>query len=46
MKRVCNAITAWNDKPQIDRVRETARALDCDEDEVAFKAKLAMIARH
>jgi hypothetical protein len=32
-------------KPQIDRFRETARALECDEDEAAFKAKLAVIAR-
>jgi hypothetical protein len=30
---------------QIDRFRETARALECDEDEAAFKAKLAVIAR-
>jgi hypothetical protein len=34
-----------NDQPQIDRFVETARALECDEDEAAFKAKLAVIAR-
>ena len=30
---------------QQSRFEETARALGCDEDEAAFKAKLAMIAR-
>ena len=30
---------------QRDRFVETARALGCDEDEAAFKAKLAVIAR-
>jgi len=29
---------------QIDKFRETARALECDEDEEAFKAKLRKIA--
>ena len=33
-------------KPQTERFIETARALGCDEDEAAFKAKLAAIARH
>jgi hypothetical protein len=33
-------------KPQIDRFRETARALGADEDEAAFKAKLAVIGQH
>ena len=32
-------------KPQIDRFKETARALDCDEDEAAFDEKLKGIAR-
>ena len=32
--------------PQRDRFIETARALGADEDEAAFKAKLAVIARH
>jgi hypothetical protein len=32
-------------KAQRDRFIETARALECDEDEAAFKAKLAVIAR-
>jgi hypothetical protein len=33
-------------KPQRDRFIETARALGADEGETAFKAKLAVIARH
>ena len=32
-------------KDQATRFIETARALGCDEDEAAFKAKLAVIAR-
>ena len=37
---------AVTDSPsRLDRFKETARALGCDEDEAAFKAKLAMIAR-
>lgn len=32
-------------KPQRDRFIETARALGADEDEAAFKAKLAVIAK-
>jgi hypothetical protein len=35
-----------NAKPQIERFREMARELECDEDEDAFKAKLAPIMRH
>ena len=34
------------DKDQIERFRETARAIGADENEAAFKAKLAVIARH
>ena len=34
------------DKSQRDRFIETARALGADEDEAAFKARLAVIARH
>ena len=33
------------DQVQSRRFIETARALDCDEDECAFKAKLAVIVR-
>ena len=33
------------EKPQRDRFIEAARAHECDEDEDAFKAKLAVIAR-
>ena len=32
-------------KKQIDRFREAARALGTDEDEAAFKAKLAVIGK-
>jgi hypothetical protein len=32
-------------KPKIDRFRETARELDCDEDEAEFKEKLKVIER-
>lgn len=35
-----------NAKPQIERFREMARELECDEDEEAFKAKLAQVMRH
>ncbi|TAL77317.1 MAG: hypothetical protein EPN75_13240 [Beijerinckiaceae bacterium] len=31
---------------QIERFRETARALECDEDKDRFEAKLGKIARH
>jgi hypothetical protein len=31
---------------KVDRFREMARELGCDEDEAAFKEKLAQIARH
>ena len=34
-----------NEKPQIERFRDMARELECDEDEEAFKAKLAVIAK-
>jgi len=33
------------DQPQIERFREMARGLGCDEDEAAFQAKLAQIMR-
>jgi hypothetical protein len=36
---------AEDEKPQIERFRETARAVGVDEEEAAFKAKLAVIAR-
>ena len=32
-------------QPQIERFREMARELGCDEDEESFKAKLAQIMR-
>jgi hypothetical protein len=32
-------------RTQIDRFRETARQLGCDEDEAAFRDKLRVIAR-
>ncbi len=35
-----------NSISQRDRFIETARAIGADEDEAAFKAKLAVIARH
>jgi hypothetical protein len=35
-----------NAKPQIEKFREMARELGCDEDEDAFKAKLAQVMRH
>lgn len=31
---------------QIDRFKEAARALECDEDEAAFDAKLRDVAKH
>ena len=34
-----------DDPAQIDRFKQAARELGCDEDEAAFKAKLAVIAR-
>ncbi len=34
------------DKSQIDRFREAARQLGCDEDEAAFDEKLTRIAKH
>ena len=38
-------ISASSALTQRDRFIETARALECDENEAAFKAKLAVIAR-
>ena len=35
-----------SEKSQIDRFKETARQLGCDEDEAAFDEKLGKIARH
>lgn len=35
-----------NKTSQIDRFKETARALGCDEDPAAFDEKLKAIARH
>jgi hypothetical protein len=35
-----------DEKPQIEKFREMARELGCDEDEEAFKAKLAQVMRH
>jgi hypothetical protein len=35
-----------NDDPQIQRFRETARSLGCDEDKEKFEATLGDIARH
>jgi hypothetical protein len=35
-----------NAKPQIERFREMARELGCDEDEAAFDEKLRQVARH
>ena len=37
--------TKKDDASQMDRFKEMARHLGCDEDEAAFKAKLAVIAR-
>ena len=38
-------LKATNRGSQIERFRETARAIGADEDEAAFKAKLGVIAR-
>ncbi len=38
-------MTKPEQKTQSDRFKDTARALGCDEDEAAFKAKLPHIAR-
>jgi hypothetical protein len=35
-----------DEKPQIERFREMARELECDEDEAAFDAKLAQLLRY
>lgn len=37
---------ATDNAAQIERFKETARALGCDEDEAAFDEKLKVIARH
>jgi hypothetical protein len=37
--------TKTTDKPQIDRFKEAARALGCDENEAAFDGKLKVIAK-
>lgn len=33
-------------KSQVDRFADLARALECDEDEAAFDAKLREVAKH
>jgi len=38
--------TAQKDKTQAQRFRETARALECDEDETKFDETLRHVARH
>ena len=35
-----------DEKPQIERFREAARELGCDDDEAAFDEKLRRIMRH
>jgi hypothetical protein len=35
-----------DEKPQIERFREAARELGCDDDEAAFDEKLRQIMRH
>lgn len=45
MRRPKRLETGKGNKSQSARFMETARALGCDEDEAAFKAKLAVIAR-
>ena len=42
---MANSKVADDSRPQRDRFIEAARELGCDEDEAAFKAKLAVIAR-
>ena len=39
-------MTSDEKKAQIERFKETARQLGCDEDEKAFDEKLARIVRH
>ncbi|HEX3886090.1 MAG TPA: hypothetical protein VHW05_01240 [Phenylobacterium sp.] len=34
-----------NTKPQLDKFKDLARELECDEDEEAFKAKLRQVAK-
>jgi hypothetical protein len=38
--------TDANAKPQIERFREAARELGCDDNEEAFWAKVVRVARH
>jgi hypothetical protein len=33
------------DKPQVDKFKEVARALECDDDEAHFNAKLKKVAK-
>jgi hypothetical protein len=33
-----------DDKPQIDKFKDTARELECDEDEAAFEDKVRRVA--
>jgi hypothetical protein len=35
-----------DEKPQIERFREAARELGCDDDEKTFWAKVVQVARH
>lgn len=35
-----------SDPSQVDKFTELARALECDEDEAAFDAKLCEVAKH
>lgn len=39
------SITDEKKTPQIDRFKETARALECDDDEAHFDAKLKKVAK-
>jgi|GEM_PF-1027980 len=43
-KRNASKTNLSDGKSQADKFRDLARALDCDEDEAAFKAKLRKIA--
>ena len=35
-----------DDKPQLDKFKEAARDLECDDDEQRFKDRLGKIAKH
>lgn len=39
-------MSAANDKPQIDRFKEAARQLGCDDDKDKFEAALRKVASH